>query len=71
MMKNNVYLNGIPSINNDGGDYCVLTDYGIEGMQISHQAKTLEQAMSWLLSSGYDSPQAIVKLVRAKLYNLE
>lgn len=56
-------LNGISKLKDDAGDYIVLTDNGMEGLSVSHQAKTAAEAVSWVLSSGYGSPHAVVKLV--------
>lgn len=58
-------LNGMQKINNDGGDYLVLTDYGQEGIAVSHQCETAEEAAKWMMSSDYGSPHAVVKVVHA------
>ena len=56
-------LNGISKIKEEAGEYIVLTDYGMEGISVSHQAKTAAEAVTWALSSGYGSPHTVVKLV--------
>jgi len=56
-------------INNDLGDYFVLTNHGKYGVIISHQSKTLEEATKWMCSSGFISPQMVVQVVRSKQYN--
>ena len=60
-------LNGIRKIDNDGGDYLVLTDYGSEGLAVSHQCDTAEEAAQWMLACDYRSPQAVVKVVSAEI----
>ena len=50
-------FNHIDSIDNEGGQYLVLTDYRTEGIAVSSQHETLEEA---LLAFGADFPQAIV-----------
>jgi len=57
-------LNGIKKIKHDKGDFVVLTDYGSDGISVSEQCQTLEDAMSFVLSAGYSNEHAIVKLVR-------
>lgn len=56
-------LNAIPKIKNDEGDYIVLTDYGQDGISVSHQANSAQDAFSWLMANNYGHPQAIVKIV--------
>jgi hypothetical protein len=60
-------LNGIRKIDNNGGDYLVLTDYGYEGIAVSHQCDTAEKAVEWMLSSDYSSPHAVVKVLHASI----
>ena len=60
-------LNGIRKIDNNGGDYLVLTDYGQEGIAVSHQCETAEEAAQWMMSSDYSSPHAVVKVVHASI----
>ncbi len=57
-------LNGIDKIDNDGGDYLVLCDYGMEGLSVRVQAKTLEDVIHWIAGGRAGEPTAIVKLVR-------
>ena len=57
-------LNGITKIKDDAGDYIVLTDYGCDGISVSHQAATAKEAVQWMMTCGYTGNQAIVKLVR-------
>lgn len=60
-------LNGIRKIDNNGGDYLVLTDYGLEGIAVSHQCETAGEAAQWMMSSDYSSPQAVVMVVHASI----
>ena len=60
-------LNGISKIDNNGGDYLVLTDYGAEGLAVSHQCDTAEDAAKWMIACDYGSPQAVVKVVSASI----
>jgi hypothetical protein len=55
-------LNNIERIDDDAGDFVVIDDYGIEGLSVSSQHKTLIEAISSL--GQYGSPQAILKLVK-------
>lgn len=57
-------LNGIAKIKDGAGDYIVLTDYGMEGIAVSHQAQTAQEAVRWMMTCGYTANQSIVKLVR-------
>lgn len=61
-------LNGIRKIDNNGGDYLVLTDYGYEGLDVSHQCETAEEAAQWMLACDYSSPQAVVRIVSADIH---
>lgn len=56
-------LNGISKIKSDAGDFIVLSDYGLEGIAISHQAATVEAAVEWMLTCDYGAPQTVVQLV--------
>jgi hypothetical protein len=60
-------MNGIRKIDNNGGDYLVLTDYGQDGIVISRQCETAEDAVQWMLSSDYSSPHAVVKMVHVSI----
>ena len=60
-------LNGIRKINNNGGDYLVLTDYEQEGIAVSYQCETAEEAAQWMMSSDHSSPHAVVKVVNASI----
>lgn len=59
-------FNGIDKIKDDAGDYIVLTDYGQDGISVSHQAESLVEAAEWMIGSGACAPQSIVKLVRVQ-----
>ena len=60
-------LNGISKIDNEGGDYLVLTDYGQEGLSVTHQCDTPEEAAKYMMESDLGSPQAVVKVVSASI----
>lgn len=59
-------FNGSSKIKDDGGDYIILTDYGCEGISVSHQAATHEEALRWMMENSYGSPMTLVKLVRVE-----
>jgi hypothetical protein len=48
----------------------VLTDYGQEGIAVSHQCETAEEAAQWMMTCDYSAPHAVVKVVHA-LISLE
>lgn len=56
-------LNGIRKIDDDGGDYVVLVDYGQEGLCVRHQTDSRAKAILWTLQN-QGEPCAILKLVR-------
>lgn len=56
-------INKIDKIKEKDGDYIVIQDLGSEGLNISSQHKTLEEAIKGL-SETYNSQYAIVKLVK-------
>ena len=56
-------FNGIAKIDDHGGDYIVLGDYGLEGLSIVHQAQTAENALCWMTRNNYVQ-QTLVKMVR-------
>ena len=58
-------FNGTRKIEDAAGDYIVLTDYGTEGLAVSHQAATLREAVEFQAASSR-GPSAIVRLVRLK-----
>lgn len=62
-MKQVIHINRIPVID-DEKPFLVLTYYGYEGMKVSHQADTAEEAIKWMNESGIDSPQSLVRLVK-------
>lgn len=55
-------LNGISRINEAGGRYIVLTDYGSEGMTVYEQHDNLAEAVQAALSNT-GGPCSIVQLV--------
>ena len=57
-------FNGSDKIKDNGSDYLVLTDYGSEGLAVTYQATTHEDALRWMTECNYGSPQTLVKLVR-------
>ena len=57
-------INGIPRIKDDGGDYLILTDYGGEGLAVTSQWGSLEEAISSIAFNESGSWQSLVKLVR-------
>lgn len=56
-------LNGIDKIDSDGGEYLVLIDYCSEGLSVSGQFETLDEAIDSVMAGGYSRPAAIVQLV--------
>lgn len=64
-------FNGSEKIKDDGGDYLVLTDYGCEGLSVTHQAATHEDALRWMTECNYGSPQTLVKLVRVDTRDID
>ena len=63
-------LNGIRKIRDDAGDYIVLSDYGQEGICVSHQCESVLEAIQHLALNDIGNPQSIVKLVRLKATEL-
>ncbi len=59
-------FNGSFKIKDDGGDYLVMVDYGCEGFNVSHQARTHGDALRWMFANNYGSPLTLVKLVRVE-----
>ena len=57
-------FNGSEKIDDDGGDFLLLTDYGQEGFAVSHQNKTLEGALAAMAEGVCGVPMTLVKLVR-------
>ena len=60
-------LNGISKIDNSQGQYIVLTDYGMDGLCVSHQCDTAEEAAQWMMECEYGEPQAVLKIVTADI----
>ena len=60
-------FNGSAKINDDGGDYLVLTDYGCEGFAVEHQSATIEEALRLMTQGNCGDPQTLVRLVRVEL----
>jgi len=57
-------LNGMPTkIDSGAGDYLVLPDYGQDGISVSAQFNSAQEALQWILTSAYSNQHAIVKLV--------
>lgn len=54
-------FNQSDKIDNDGGDWVVLNDYGSEGFTVDGQYKTSEEAISSFSSSAC-APQILLKL---------
>ncbi len=55
-------INHIAKIDEKKGDWLILADYGREGLVVTSQHKTAEDAIK-NLGQSCGSPQAIVKLV--------
>ncbi len=66
--KHSIELHGIEKIDEKKGDYLILTDYGSDGMGITSQHKTLDEAVTSVERDG-GSPQSIVKLVELRRHN--
>jgi hypothetical protein len=57
-----IVFNGISEIKDDGGDYIVLIDYGLEGLS-PNQFHDINEAVAYILS-GLSGPATLVKLIR-------
>lgn len=55
-------INRTSKIDDDGGDWLILTDWGSDGMSVTSQHESPEEALKFLGSDSGGSPQAIVKL---------
>ena len=64
-------FNGSEKILNNGKDYLVLVDYGMEGISVGSQHETLAKALLWMHEAAYWSPMTIVKLVRVNIEEVD
>jgi len=55
-------FNGSDAIDNDRGDFLVLEDHGPEGLRVTHQTETLEDALQQMANT-HGGPQTLVRLV--------
>jgi len=55
-------FNQINQIDNQKGDYIIMTDYGFEGLRVHSQHHSIEEAISNIGGNGCS--QAILKLVK-------
>ncbi len=60
-------INQTTVISNDGGDYLLLTDHGCEGLTVAHQGESMEDAITAMGTTGFGSPQVLVKLVYVEI----
>ena len=54
----------------EDGDYCILNDYGSEGLSVWAQYETLKEALDGIDTS-IGCPQTIVKLVHFDIKEIE
>lgn len=59
-------LNGITKLNEGDGDYIVIEYNGSDNYTISHQCKTVDEAINWTLSN-HSGTHAIAKIVTVHL----
>lgn len=64
-----MYINQISKISPAEGEYIILSDYYSEGLSVTSQHETLEEAINNLGRDG--NPQTIVKLVNIDIKERE